>query len=166
MSVARAVAGTAPSPHTVTLPSGAPVLRRSDRWPGCARRDPTRNGDERDREQALARSVRYRSSSLGSQVEPHGSFGGPAKARLTTRRTHAIRSRARDRLPLRRLEPDTASASRGPFVAFCSARQRKHRPASHGKRVCGRRRRDTRATRRAGPRQPWSWDSGLTPPPL
>jgi hypothetical protein len=28
--------------------------------------------------------------------------------------------------------------------------------------VCGRRRRDTRATRRAGPRQPWSWDSGRT----
>ena len=30
--------------------------------------------------------------------------------------------------------------------------------------VCGRGRRDTRATRRAGLRQAWSWDSGLTAP--
>jgi len=34
--------------------------------------------------------------------------------------------------------------------------------APRAERVCGRRRRDTRATRGAGPRQPWSWDSGLT----
>ena len=106
MSVARAIAGTAPRPRTVTLPSGAAVLRRSDAWPGRARRDPTRNRDERDREQAPARSVRYRSSSVGSQVEPHGSVGDPAKARLTTRPPHAIRSRARGRLLLRQLEPE------------------------------------------------------------
>jgi hypothetical protein len=34
------------------------------------------------------------------------------------------------------------------------------------KRVCARRCRDARAPGRAGPRQPWSWDSGLTAPRL
>ena len=56
-------------------------------------------------------------------------------------------------------------------VRFCSGRIVSSDPASttlwhvraiRAKRVFGRRHRDTRATRRAGPRQPWSWNSGLT----
>ena len=54
---------------------------------------------------------------VGSQLLPHGSFGGRAGARPMTRRTRAIKSRARGRLPLRRLEPEAAGASGGRFVA-------------------------------------------------
>jgi hypothetical protein len=52
-----------------------------------------------------------------SQLLRHGSFDGRAGARLTDRRTHAIKSGARSRLLLRWLEPEAAGASRCRFVA-------------------------------------------------
>ena len=52
----------------------------------------------------VAPFVRYRSSSSGRSARTHGSFEWPAGARLTTRRTHAVKLRARGRLLLRRLE--------------------------------------------------------------
>ena len=52
----------------------------------------------------VAPDVRYRSSSSGQLVRRHGSFRRRASPPLTTSRTHAIKSRARGRLLLRRLE--------------------------------------------------------------
>ena len=62
----------------------------------------------------LSDSGRHRA---GSQLVLRGSFCGRAGARLMTRRTHAIKSRARGQLLLRRLEPEAAGAPRGRLVA-------------------------------------------------
>jgi hypothetical protein len=78
-------------------------------WRGpVARRHPGRHG------RACPDTGRPR---VDSQLLLHGSFDGRAEARLTTRRTRAIKSRARRRLPLRRIERTVAGASCGRFVA-------------------------------------------------
>ena len=63
---------------------------------------------------------------VGIQLLTHGPFGQRAQARWTTCRTRAPKSLARGRLPLRRLEPEAAGASRGRFVAVPRGPGRQH----------------------------------------
>lgn len=102
--------------------------------------------------------------------------GGPAGARIHETRARAAsgcRMDAETRNFWEQVCRPRATETRCARVARTSGlkrlTRRSSRPQSHGTRakcVFGRRRRDTRATRRAGLRQPWSWDSGLTAPRL
>jgi hypothetical protein len=108
--------------------TSASIIRRRRRRPSQRRRttaSPTAAPDDRSSGRGVIRGADARRSLLsdtgrprvGTQLSPHGSFGGGAEARLLTRRTHAIKSPARGWLLLRPLEPEAAGASRGRFVA-------------------------------------------------
>jgi hypothetical protein len=79
--------------------------------------------------------VRTRSSSSGQSAPTAWLLWWPSRRAVDdTRWTHAIKSRARGRLLLRRLEPEAAGASRGRFVAVLVVRSGSHVPARAGAR--------------------------------
>jgi hypothetical protein len=83
------------------------------------------------RSSSVAASVRFRSSSSGQSAPTAWLLWWPSRSAVDdTRWTHAIKSRARGRLLLRRLEPEAAGASRGRFVAVPSRPLRKPRARS------------------------------------
>ena len=66
----------------------------------------------------------------GSQPRLRGSSARRTGARSKTCRTRAIKSRALGRLPLRRLEPEAATASRGPVRSCPSSSRLFHKPTA------------------------------------